>query len=103
MKLIDSFAPSETVLTAAVINKLTDSELREVALALAGIRLGMSSAGLVRWALLTPGADSYRGPLPRDRGDLGRCEKASEAAPEWLRARMLPLLAEFREHVGDRC
>lgn len=90
------------VLTERVIDRLTDSGLRDVAYTLARVQLGMSSAGMARWAILTPTSDEYRGYLPCDMDDLGRCERLYEQSPPWLQGRMLPLLDAFRAHVAGR-
>lgn len=59
---------------------------------------GISSDAMIREAL---GGDPVRpGEYPRDRGDLGRCERAYERAPEHLQRRMLRRLSSFREAVN---
>ena len=38
---------------------------------------------------------------PRDKGDLGRCERAFAKAPPHLQKLMLPLLEKWRENLAD--
>ena len=103
MKLHDDWGRGRAdVLTTEVLSLLGDNALRQVALMLNEFQIGMSSAALIRWAILTPDSDEFTGYLPCDLGDLGRCEAAYTAAPAWLRDRMHPLLVEFRRHVAAR-
>ena len=69
------------------------------------LRFGLSSAGLVRWAILEPSTpyDPSRWRWPSDWDDLERCELAYALAPNWLQHRMADQLRAFREHVAGRC
>lgn len=100
IRLVESFAMTSNVLTEEVIGHLSDSGLRDVAYMLAKVQIGLSSAGMVRWAIRSPNSDEYIGNLPRDTDDIRRCERVYENSPPWLQGRMLPVLEAFRAHVA---
>jgi hypothetical protein len=63
---------------------------------LLGNDTGISSKGLLAYSLT---GEELVGVRPLDAGDLGRCERLYVLAPSHLKARMLPVLDEFRERV----
>lgn len=60
--------------------------------------VGLSSTAMVRAAME---GRSEAEEWPRDRGDLGRCERTYEAAPAHLAERMRPVLERFRGQVAE--
>jgi hypothetical protein len=91
------------ILTPAVLEALTPEQVVEVATATCSLKLGLSSAGLLRWGCVasdctdTAAYDGYR---PVDSGDLRRCNQAFEAAPAWLQVKMADLLSVFAGEVA---
>lgn len=85
-------------------DSLPAERLRDILILESTTSLGASSAGMVGWAALTTDRDpaSYTGTWPWDDEDLGRCENAFTAAPQWLRDAAEPLLIQFRQRVADR-
>jgi hypothetical protein len=60
---------------------------------------------MIRWAALNSSdlhPMDYTDYRPADNDDLGRCERAYDAAPYWLQRRMLPLLVTFRTEVAKQ-
>jgi hypothetical protein len=95
----------ETVLSPALIKKLGLERTIEVSRVEHDVKLGCSSSDLLTWALESSYSDvplEYRGYHPCDSADLGRCELAYTAAPEWLRGGMLPVLTQFRQEQANR-
>lgn len=93
------------LLTAEVIAELGSLEaVQELAEMTKHLRFGLSSAGLVRWAVLA-GEDVYPAAWrwPSDWDDLERCELAYALAPAWLQQRMAANLVRFRAFVVGRC
>mgnify|MGYP000169624775 CR=1 FL=1 len=100
--LHDGFDRDAKVLTLEVLRHLNGRHLRDVATLLAQVDIGLSSAAMLRWAVLCHLDDEFHGSLPRDLGDLGRCERAHDLAPAWLQRRTAPLLEAFRAHLAAR-
>lgn len=87
------------VLHPKVFANLTDKQIAEIAWIEANVLLGLSAAGMLRWAITEP-ASPYHGAWPADRGDLERCELAHQLAPVWLQERTNDLLEQFRSKVN---
>src|SRR5665213_2448648 len=93
---------STNTLTEDVLEIITPEQTNDVARLSASTDLGMSSAGLIRWAAKGGGdVMAYTDYRPLDDDDLGRCERAYAKAPQWLAERMLSLLWTFRAEVAE--
>jgi len=94
---------STEVLTLATVQAMSDPIMvQQVAEMSERLRFGLSSAGLVRWAIVSPG-QPFDGFMPCDWDDLERCELAYALAPDWLQRRMASQLLVFRAHVARHC
>lgn len=99
MTIVKDFTTN--VMTHQVIASLDPARVSELSAIADELPLGLSSAGMLRWgALGNTDPATYDGYRPSDEGDLERCETAFARSPQWLAARIEPLLAEFRDEVA---
>ena len=61
---------------------------------------GISSDAMVAAAAFGQTAPIPKSKYPRDTGDLKRCLEAYHEAPNALRHKMLPILADYLEHIA---